>query len=456
MPSLFLKILIGFWLICVLIAGTIVALPVLIEQQRAPNQQQLDRYKNVANHLSHSRNLIKTLAKINHKSDKFRHRQPITPTNKHDNFFVINANDQSINSHVLPHEIVFAVNHHQQQPHSFNAYINRWAIFGPVSFSNQGKTYQLYARDRRLKNHQVLTTLRDNHWLLLSIVMLVSGICCAFLAWHITRPINSLKHTAQRLSQGNLSARADAIPLSHHDEIGQLAQSFNEMADSIELMVNNQQRLLSDISHELRSPLTRLKLALAISRRQDGELAQTQRIEQEADAIDEMLRQLLALSRVKLDSHQPFMTTSINELINEIIDNATFEAQQYDKQVTSDLVEPCVIDVNQNALATALENVIRNAIKYAKNQIHITSELTPTQCIITITDDGHGVEQQYLEQIFLPLFRVSDSRNRESGGTGLGLAIANEAINRHHGKMSARNIASGGLEITITIARIQK
>lgn len=456
MPKLFFKILIGFWFICVLIAGTIVALPVLIEHQRAPNFQQLDHYKKIANHLSNAENLTTLLAKMNRESGKFQPKKLAVMNHRHNRIFVIDQAGHSISEQPLPPEINFAIKRHQQQSQMFNAFVNRWAIFGPISFKNQDNNYQLYVRDRRLKVHQILTTLRDNHWLLLSIVMLVSGVCCAFLAWHITRPINSLKHTAQQLSRGDLSARADAMPLSHRDEIGQLARSFNEMADAIELMVKNQQRLLSDISHELRSPLTRLKLALAISRRQDGELAQTQRIEQEADAIDDMLRQLLALSRVKLNSHQPLVTMSINELIEEIVDNATFEAQQQNKQVSSDLVSPCVIDVYPDALATAIENVIRNAIKYAKKQINITAKLTKTCCIITINDDGDGVEAQYLEQIFLPLFRVSDSRTRQSGGTGLGLAIANEAILRHHGKMSAHNIAGGGLEITITIARTQR
>lgn len=453
MPKqLFFKILIGFWLITVLIAGTIVALPAIIEYQKTPGTEQLTRHQALANRLAESSNLQTALTKAQHR---FRLKQPRTRHSKSGRqpaLFIVDDNNISFDRLALPRDINLAIIRHQDNPESRSFHLKRSIVFGPYAFRHQGVPYQLYVRDFHSRRHnRFLATVSENRWLLLVLVILVSGISCGFLAWHITRPINSLEKTASRLAQGDLTARAEPLTLSHRDEIGRLAHSFNNMASSVEQMLKDQQRLLSDISHELRTPLTRLQLALAISRRQDGESTQTQRIEQEAESIDKMLQQLLVLSRFRLHENQEFESVGVNFLLGDILDNAIFEAREYNKEIVSQLAPDRPIDVQFEPLASAIENVIRNAIKYANKNISLITEIKNSDLKITISDDGPGVEPRHLANLFRPFYRVSESRQRSSGGTGLGLAIASEAIARHQGKINANNLAQGGLEVIITL-----
>ncbi|MGB1299478.1 MAG: ATP-binding protein, partial [Psychrobium sp.] len=249
----------------------------------------------------------------------------------------------------------------------------------------------------------------------------------------------------------DLTARADKLALRYHDEIGQLAKSFNEMADSVQSMVNGQQRLLGDISHEIRTPLTRLQLANAIHRRQFGDNEELTRIEQETETIDKMLNQLLALSRSTLSGEHPFEQTDFSFFMEDIIDNARFEAHQAQVELVNDIAADITISVQWDSLASAIENIIRNAIRYAKQRVDFSAYQDADNLIINIVDDGCGVDDDHLSNLFTPFYRVSTSRDRKTGGTGLGLAIAHEAVKRHQGNIVASNNEQGGLTVTISL-----
>ena len=453
MPNkLFFKLLIGFWLICVLIAGAIVALPKIIELQRDPAQKLLVKHQLLAKQLANASNLDMAIKQVRRAIKNNQKPFSRKKNGRRIPFFVLTDHNLASDQSKIPRDINLAIIRYQENPRSNSLHFKRWSVFGPYNFKHQNTNYQLYVRDFHHKQHRhILATISENRWLLLMLVMLVSGVSCAFLAWHITKPINSLKTTARSLAKGDLSARAQEVALSHRDEIGQLAHSFNDMADSIEQMINNQQRLLSDISHELRTPLTRIQLALAINRRQPNDPASLDRIEQEAQLIDKMLQQLLQLSRINLSEYQQFESLNINDLLEDVIENAAFEAQQFNKNVSIDLTPDLLIQMQYESLASAIENVIRNAIRYASTNVTLSSKVADNNFYIIIEDDGPGVSEQHLDQLFQPFYRVSNSRNRSTGGTGLGLAIAKEAINNHKGKIQAKAAISGGLQVTIVI-----
>lgn len=455
MPKqLFIKILLGFWFVTVLIAGTIVALPALVESSRKLSPEHAEFHQKITHIIQRASTLEQGIAKAKKKLSKLQ-RFPHIRKKKRGRFnplYIVDMDNNAVNTKHLPRDISLAIIRHQEEPHRTGYYFKNWAVFGPYQFTSNDRQYQLYIRDR-IQHHRAsfLSTLKDNRWLLLFIMMAVSAICCAALAWHLVRPIKSLDRSAKKLAQGDLSVRADDVALRHRDEIGQLAQSFNDMANSVESMVQAQQRLLGDISHELRTPLTRLQLANAISRRKNGESEELTRVEQETQIIDRMLQQLLSLSRHQLANDQPFEAHYFNHFMDDIIDNASFEAKQHGIKLGVNIAPDILIDLQWEPLTSAIENIIRNAIRYADKAIMFTSVLEQDSLAITISDDGNGVPEEQLSELFNPFYRVSSARERSSGGTGLGLAIAHDAIIRHHGIISATNNHQGGLSVNIRL-----
>lgn len=455
MPKqLFLKIFFGFWLVTVAQTATIIAIPSMLASSERIDPQQLKHHLSVVNMLEKSKNLTKAIKRAQHKirPPHYQRKKLINKRGRIANVFVLNYENNAFDGRRLPKDIYLAIVNHEDNPQQQLYHLKRWTIYGPYKFTHNNKNYQLYLRDFNHKNRtKILSFLSDNPWIMFGIVMLISAIFCGLLAWHLSRPIRSLDRSAKRLAQGNLSVRADKLALRYHDEIGQLARSFNEMASAIETMVNGQQRLLGDISHEIRTPLTRLKLACAIHRRQFGDNLELSRIEQETEVIDKMLYQLLALSRSTLTNEHPFEASEFSFFMEDIIDNARFEAHQATIELEDNIEQALTVSVQWDSLASAIENILRNAIRYANHTIIFKAYSKNSQLIIEIIDDGCGVDDNHLANLFTPFYRVSTARDRKSGGTGLGLAIAHEAVTRHQGTITASNNEVGGLTVTIML-----
>jgi len=459
MPKqLFLKIFFGFWLVAVAQTATIIAIPSMLASSERIDPQQLKHHLEIVDMLSNSKNLTKAIKRAQHKirPPHYLRKRLINKRGRLANVFVINDENNAFDGRRLPKDVYLAIVNHEDNPQQQRLKLKRWTLYGPYKFTHKDKNYQLYLRDfNHKKRTKVLTFLSENPWITFAIVMLISAIFCGLLAWHLSRPIRSLDRSAKKLAQGDLSVRADKLALRYHDEIGQLARSFNEMAGAIETMVNGQQRLLGDISHEIRTPLTRLQLACAIHRRQFGDNPELKRIEQETETIDKMLYQLLALSRSTLTNEHPFETTEFSFFMEEIIDNARFEAHQANIELIDNITQQLTVSVQWDSLASAIENILRNAIRYAKKTISFTVYSKNNRLIIDISDDGCGVEDAHLTNLFTPFYRVSTARDRKSGGTGLGLAIAHEAVTRHQGKIDATNNKDGGLTVTISLPLVK-
>lgn len=288
---------------------------------------------------------------------------------------------------------------------------------------------------------------------LLSLIVIASLICY-LLTRSLTSPIRQLRTATQNFASGDLTTRVDTST-GGSSEINQLGDDFNAMAEQIEDLVVSQQRLQRDISHELRSPLARLNIALELARQRAGDnaTAELNRIELESERLNEMIGQLLSLNQI--DSQPVDITTQVDlsTLLTRLAADANFEAQQ---QAKVTLEQPASLRVNgsEELLARAIENIIRNAVHYSPEGGTVAVEVEPQNdggALIRISDEGGGVPQQQLEKIFEPFFRVADARDRRSGGTGIGLAISQRSIKRHHGTLSARNRHEGGLEITISL-----
>jgi len=214
--------------------------------------------------------------------------------------------------------------------------------------------------------------------------------------------------------------------------------------------MNAQQRLISDISHELRTPLTRLQLATALMRRRHGEGHELARIETEAQRLDSMINDLLALSRGQQKSELAREQLKANELWADVLDNARFEAEQMGKQLEIAAPPgPWTLFGNASALDSALENIVRNALRYSHTRIAVAFSADNQGVTIQVDDDGPGVSAEDREQIFRPFYRTDEARDRESGGTGLGLAIVEAAVNQHRGWVKAEDSPLGGLRLVL-------
>ncbi|MCC6861185.1 MAG: HAMP domain-containing protein [Bryobacterales bacterium] len=291
----------------------------------------------------------------------------------------------------------------------------------------------------------------------LGLIILAGGLLCYLLARHISAPVVHLRALTAKVSGGELAVRVTApSALRRRDEIGGLSRDFNQMASRIETLMKAQQKLLADVSHELRSPITRLSLALGLMRRRGdpdagGSLA---RMEREVERLNALIGQLLTLSRLECLSQPPPMEVfDLCALVREIASDADFEAAGLDRGVELAECEPCPVLGARDLIASAIENVVRNAVRYTKPNTRVTVRLARRggAAVVVVEDEGPGVPEGELVHIFEPFYRVSEARERNTGGSGLGLAITHQVVSLHGGSVSAGNRLSGGLEIRITL-----
>jgi two-component system sensor histidine kinase CpxA len=290
----------------------------------------------------------------------------------------------------------------------------------------------------------------------LLLALCIAGLVCYGLARYLAKPILQLRQATRRIAAGDLTARVNPLFTRRRDEIAGLAQDFNRMADRLAALVEGHRRLLGDISHELRSPLTRLNIALALARQQTGTLAQTEhdRIEIEAERLNVMIGQLLALARAEDGAEQVAdEPIRLDRLLREIAADADFEARGRQCSVAVTQAVEATFNGPPALLRSAIENVVRNAVHYTApgTQVQIELQRAPEGLVIRVRDHGPGAPEEALEKLFQPFYRVGEARDRESGGAGLGLAITARTVGLLGGAVAARNQAEGGLCVEIRL-----
>jgi two-component system sensor histidine kinase CpxA len=325
----------------------------------------------------------------------------------------------------------------------------RKMLAGPFKVTIANQKVLLYVSRFYRNPPPFILQILDRPAQLLVAAMLVSTPFLLWLAWALSQPARRLQHAAERVSRGQFVH--DPSLEKGTKEFRKTGASFNQMVGAINTMVSGQQRLLSDISHELRSPLTRLRMATALASRKQGESAELDRIEMEAERLEKMIAELLELSRMQINSHEDRVETDTKTLWFDILEDAKFEAEQSGKNLHYDAIEAWPISGNPNLLMSALENVVRNAIRYGEKQIRISINKQAGRLTLIVEDDGSGVPDDELNDIFRPFYRVSTARDRVSGGTGLGLAITENAIRQHNGTITASSSKMGGLKMTLNL-----
>lgn len=302
--------------------------------------------------------------------------------------------------------------------------------------------------------HHVMHFPRNLPRLPLLIPFIGSLLFSAALAWYITRPIRFLREATNRFAAGALDTRVMSYMGKRRDEITELAQDFDDMAEQVQQLVTAQKQLLNDVSHELRSPLARLQVAIEMGRQQPEKLQQLlQRVEKESQRLDELVGELLTLSRLEAkvgNGKNDYF--DITGLVAAIADDAGFEAASFHKRVVFEPPQEVLVHGNMELLRRAIENVVRNAVYYSPEhgQVVIQLELTPEAVEIRVCDSGTGVSEAKLSRLFQPFVRVDENnQNVKIPGYGLGLAIARRAIEIHGGSIGAYNRNSGGLCISM-------
>ena len=294
----------------------------------------------------------------------------------------------------------------------------------------------------------------------IALVLLTAGVVCYGFARYLVAPVRSLRHATRRLAEGDLSARAGSAMGKRRDELADMGRDFDRMAERIESLILAQRRLLGDISHELRSPLARLRVALELARKRCPGYASDplEVIEDEAQQLDKLIGQLLTLTRLESgDDAKVREIVDLTQLVEEVAADSNFEAQSGNRAVRIVSSDKCRTLGTAELLRSAIENVVRNAVRYTAEgtTVEISLRCSPPdaggQAIISVRDHGAGVAELELERIFQPFYRASEGRDPQTGGTGLGLAITERAVRLHQGSVTARNANKGGLIVEVRL-----
>ncbi|MBB4215214.1 hypothetical protein FHT79_002383 [Rhizobium sp. BK212] len=290
-------------------------------------------------------------------------------------------------------------------------------------------------------------------WLAILISSTLSAIA---LARYLIRPVVHLRDGLSALAHGRFDVRIGDKMAGRKDEVTALAHDFDSTAARLQELQEAQQRLFHDVSHELRSPLSRLQAAVGVLRQTPAKLGgMLDRMDREVERLDLLVGEVLTLARLTAGSSSSLKVQSLDviDLLNEILGDAAFEAQARGVSITTSVDGVFLAEVEGELIYRALENVVRNAVKYTAEHSRITVSCASTaeRLTILVADQGPGVRRDELERIFQPFSRGNDAAPR--GGYGLGLAITRQAIERHGGRVYASLPAAGGLAITLEIPR---
>ncbi len=293
----------------------------------------------------------------------------------------------------------------------------------------------------------------------LIVVLVTAAALCYGLARYVAHPLSTLRAATRELAAGNLAVRVRPTMGRRNDEFAELGRDFDRMAERIEALMTAERRLLRDISHELRSPLARLNVALGLARQQSGpEQAALDRIELEAERLNTLIGQLLMLARLESGAAEPERKpVDVSQIVREVVDDANFEARSRQRAVC--ITEACdgIVIGAADLLRSAVENVVRNAVRHTAEGTAVEismhgDDVKASPCLrISVRDHGSGVPEPALTYIFEPFYRVGDARDRQTGGVGLGLTIVHRTMRLHRGTVRAANAPGGGLVVELSL-----
>ena len=449
--SLFAKVFLWFWLANTLVISAL-GLVVWIYPLTAPHRVSLEQL--------HEMQLRGALAVRDSKGEEAfeKHIENLEHASGMRNYWLDEGGHELRGQTVPDALLAIAREPHPAQPHQSSGRPPHTMVFSLTDAKDQHyRVISEFIGPGPSPYLQRLVSSRTFAWRVLAAV-LAAGVGCYALARYLASPVKRLQLVARQLASGDLSARVDQRISSRRDEIGDLGRDFDRMARQVESLLTTQRRLLQDVSHELRSPLARLNVALELAGRDATSTAATAllRARREAERLNELIGQLLELARMEGGQAQVAPTSiDLAGLVKEVVVDAEFEASSNDRHVRLVECASCSIHGVAELLRWAIENVVRNAIHYSPPgstvDVSLERDLTGNAALVEVRDRGPGVPEEALGNIFRPFFRVSESRDRGTGGVGLGLAISQRAVELHGGNIAARNADGGGLIVTIRI-----
>jgi two-component system, OmpR family, sensor kinase len=442
MHSIFLRIFLLFWLAMALIVGSSIATTFTIAS-RDNEPMELQRRPSVAIQASEvlgrgGIGALKTWLDANRSSGDRE-------------LFVVGPDGRDILGRHLPasaaHRLELA--NRESVPGNF-----RPSHVAPQIVAPDGSTFTVLLTPRRPSIFGALS-LPAISLTILGIALVVSALTSWWLAEHLTAPIRRIQEGARGLASENLDVRVSAGLEGRKDELAVLARDFDAMADRLRANRSATTQLLRDISHELRSPLARMRVALGLARQPPADYQrQLDRIEGEIERLDAMISQVLKLARLQSThavlEREPF---DLDELIDEVVRDANFEGAAKECRINLQGATHAVLLGNRELLRSAVENVLRNAVRYSPDRrpVDVSIARSSSGVEILIRDRGPGVPSADLERIFEPFYRVAESRDRDSGGEGIGLAITSQVMKAHGGGAKAVNPADGGFEVRLSL-----
>ena len=448
MHSLFLRIFVLFWVAMALIVGGSIAITftVAAREYESPEAQ---RRPNVA--LQASEVLAKGgLPALQQWLEKNKNSIPDR------DLFVIGPDGQDILGRSLSEGAARRLeffNRESGQPPPRNFRPQRTA---PQIVAPDGATYTVLLVPRRPSIFGALS-LPGISLTILCIALVVSAFASWWLAQHLSAPIRRIQEGARALATENLDVRVSAGLEGRKDELAVLARDFDAMADQLKSNRSATTQLLRDISHELRSPLARMRVAVGLARQPPADLPrQLDRLEREIERLDALISQVLKLARLHgTDAPYEREAFDVEEVIEEVVRDANFEGAVKNCTVELTGAANSTAHGNRELLRSAVENVLRNAVRYSPPgaSVQVNVERTAAGLSILIRDRGPGVPAGDLERIFEPFYRVAESRDRDSGGEGIGLAITSQVMKAHGGSARADNHSGGGLEVRLSLPR---
>jgi two-component system sensor histidine kinase CpxA len=448
MHSLFVRIFMLFWMAMALIVGGSIAITFTIaaHEYEAP---ELQRRPGAANQASEA--LAEGgIGALRSWLEKNKNAIPDR------DLYIIGADGADILRRRLPQNAM-------RRLESFNRdeFVNhRFPRAAPQIFGADGSAYTVLLVPRRPSIFGALS-LPEISAAILCIALVVSALTSWWLARHLSAPIRRIQAGARALASESLEVRENAgLRVSaglegRRDELAVLARDFDAMADQLRANRGAVTQLLRDISHELRSPLARMRLALGLARQPPADLSrQLDRLEREIERLDSLISQVLKLARLHgTDSLFARESFDFDEVIEEVVRDANFEGAAKGCSVHLDGTARVLVNGNRELLRSAVENVLRNAVRYSPEDAPVAVSVVRANgdIVISIRDRGSGVPERELERIFEPFYRVAESRDRDTGGEGIGLAITAQVMKAHGGAAQAVNCPGGGLEVRLSL-----
>lgn len=477
MSRLYLRIFLSFWLFVVLTIGAVLAFNAYLDRVQHDDtleQEQIERLEETLAHNAQQalaengrQGLIEwaeqplryahtpALRQTFRRDDSGTARTPRRQIMRLNNLYVFDRAGEEILGRTPPSRMQRVARHWQQEgkPPQQSP---RGLLLHTLADPDHGRFLIMLDRPSRPALTRILEPL--NPTALITLAVLISGGICFWLARTITRPIRQLRDAGQALGQGRLETRIPTTSANRRDELGDLARGFNHMAERLERLVVVQRQLLRDVSHELRSPLARLQTALTLAGDSDDQATRThylERTDAEVERLNRLIDEILGYARLTEGVQPDFETLDLVDLIEDIAASARLEGAPRELRVEVDAPASVSVSADENLLHRAIENVVRNALRHAPQSSTIRLDLESDADTVTVAvlDDGPGVPDARLEDVFEPFVRLSTERGEAGEGGGIGLAIARAAVERHGGTIHAENRPQGGLVVRMRLPR---